>query len=45
MYGSVTNTHVKENPCIVLIPSSALKSTGKYCLMKHGYIAISYFKK
>jgi hypothetical protein len=34
MYGSVTNTHVKENPCMVLIPSSVLKSTGKYCLMK-----------
>jgi hypothetical protein len=34
MYGSVTNTHVKENPCKVLIPSSVLKSTGKYCLMK-----------
>jgi hypothetical protein len=34
MSGSVTNTHVKENPCMVLISSSVLKSTGKYCLMK-----------
>jgi hypothetical protein len=34
MYGSVTNTHVKEKPCMVLIPSSVFKSTGKYCLMK-----------
>jgi hypothetical protein len=34
MYGSIINTHVKENLCIVLIPSSVLKSTGKYCLMK-----------
>jgi hypothetical protein len=34
MYGSLTNTHVKENPCMVLIPSSVLKSKGKYCLMK-----------
>jgi hypothetical protein len=32
MYGSVTNTHVKENPCMVLIPSSVSKSTGKYCM-------------
>jgi hypothetical protein len=34
MYGSVTSTHVKQNPCMVLIPLSVLKSTGKYCLMK-----------
>jgi hypothetical protein len=34
MYGSVINTHVKENPCMVLIPSSVFKSTGKYCVMK-----------
>jgi hypothetical protein len=34
MYGSVTNTHVKENPCMVLIPSPVLKSTRKYCLIK-----------
>ncbi len=34
MYGSVTNIHVKENPCMVLIPSSVCKSRGKYCLMK-----------
>ncbi len=34
MYGSVTNIHVKENACMVLIPSSVLKSIGKYCLMK-----------
>jgi hypothetical protein len=34
MYGSVTTTHVKENPCMVLIPPSVLKSKGKYCLMK-----------
>ncbi len=34
MYGSVTNTHVKENSCMDLIPSSVLKSIGKYCLMK-----------
>jgi hypothetical protein len=34
MYGDVTNIHVKENPCMGLIPSSVLKSTGKYCLMK-----------
>jgi hypothetical protein len=33
MYGSVTNTHVKEN-FMVLIPSSVLESTGKRCLMK-----------
>ncbi len=32
MYGSVTNTYVKENPCMVLIPSSVSKSTGKYCM-------------
>ncbi len=30
MYGSVISIHVKENPCIVLRPSSVLKSTGKY---------------
>ncbi len=34
MFGSVTNTHVKENPCMVLIPSSVVKSPGIYCLMK-----------
>jgi hypothetical protein len=34
MYGSVTNTHVKENPYMVVIPSSVLKSIGKYCFMK-----------
>ncbi len=34
MYGSVTNTHVQKNPCMVLIPSSVFKSKGKYCLMK-----------
>jgi hypothetical protein len=34
MYGSVTMLHVKENSCMVLIPSSVLKSIGKYCLMK-----------
>jgi hypothetical protein len=34
MNGSVTNAHVKENPCMVFIPSSVLKSTGKHCLMK-----------
>jgi hypothetical protein len=33
MYGSITNTHVKEN-CMVLMPSSVLESTGKHCLMK-----------
>jgi hypothetical protein len=32
MYGSVT--HVMESPCVVLIPSSVLKSIGKYYLMK-----------
>ncbi len=34
MYDSVTNTHVKEIPCMVLIQSSVLKIIGKYCLMK-----------
>jgi hypothetical protein len=34
MYGSVTITHVKENSCMVLIPSSVSKSTGKHSLMK-----------
>jgi hypothetical protein len=41
MYGSVTKIHAKENPCIVLIPSSILKSTGKYCLMKPCMITLT----
>jgi hypothetical protein len=42
MYGSITNTHVKENPCMVLIPSSVSKSTGKYCLMKHCMVTLPF---
>jgi hypothetical protein len=42
MYGSVTNSHVKENPCMVLLPSSVLKSTGKYCLMKPCMVTLSF---
>jgi hypothetical protein len=42
MYGSVTNTHVNENPCKVLIPASVLKSTGKYCLMKPCMVTLSF---
>jgi hypothetical protein len=42
MYGSVTNSHVKENPCMVLIPSSVLKSTGKYCLMKPCMVTLPF---
>jgi hypothetical protein len=42
MYGSVTNTCVKENPCMVLIPSSVSKSTGKYCLMKHCMVTLPF---
>ncbi len=45
MYGSVTNTHVKENPCMILIPSSVLKSTGPFDGTLYGYIAFIYFKK
>jgi hypothetical protein len=40
MYGSVTNTRVKENPCMALIPSSVSKSTRKYCLMKHCMVTL-----
>ncbi len=42
MNGSVTNTHVKENPCMVLIPSSVLKSIGKYCLMKPCMVTLPF---
>jgi hypothetical protein len=42
MYGSVTNTCVKENPCMVLIPSPVSKSTGKYCLMKHCMVTLPF---
>jgi hypothetical protein len=42
MYGSVTNTHVKENSCMVLIPSSISKSTGKYCLMKPCMVTLPF---
>jgi hypothetical protein len=42
MYGSVTNTCVKENPCMVLIPSSVSKSEGKYCLMKHCMVTLPF---
>jgi hypothetical protein len=42
MYGSVTNTYVKENPCMVLIPSSVSKSTGKYGLMKHCMVILPF---
>jgi hypothetical protein len=42
MYGSVTNTHVKENPCMVFIPSSVLKSTEKYCLMKSCLVTLPF---
>jgi hypothetical protein len=41
MYGSVTNTHVKETPCMFLILSSILKSTGKCCLMKPCMVTLS----
>jgi hypothetical protein len=34
MYGSVTNTHVNENPCMVLIPSSVSKSTLPFPILK-----------
>jgi hypothetical protein len=40
MYGSVTNTHAKEN-CMVFIPSSVLESTGKHCLMKPCMVTLS----
>jgi hypothetical protein len=42
IYSSVTNTHVKENPCMVLIPSSVLKSTGKYGLMKPCMVTLPF---
>jgi hypothetical protein len=42
MYGCVTNTCVKENPCMVLIPSFVSKSTGKYCLMKHCMVTLPF---
>jgi hypothetical protein len=42
MYGSVTNNHVKENPCMALIPSSVLKSKGKYCLMKPCMVTLPF---
>jgi hypothetical protein len=42
MYGSVTNTLVKENPCMVLIPSSGLKTIGKYCLMKPCMVTLPF---
>jgi hypothetical protein len=42
MYGIVTNTYVKENPCMVLIPSSVLKSTGKYYLMKPCMVTLPF---
>jgi hypothetical protein len=42
MYGSVTTTHVNENPCMVLIPSPVLKSTGKYCLMKPCMVTLPF---
>jgi hypothetical protein len=47
MYGSVTNIHVKENPCMVLIPSSVLKHIGKILFDETLYvnIAIAYFQK
>jgi hypothetical protein len=45
MYGSVTKTHVKENPCMVLIPSSVLNKYRKILFNEtlYGYIAITYF--
>ncbi len=43
MYGSVTNTHEKENPRMVLRPSSVLKSTGKYFLMKPCMVILRLF--
>jgi hypothetical protein len=42
MYSSVTNAYVKENPCMVLIPSSVFKSTVKYCLMKTDMVTLSF---
>jgi hypothetical protein len=42
MYGSVTNTCVKRSPCMVLIPSSVSKSTGKYCLIKHCMVTLPF---
>jgi hypothetical protein len=42
MYGSVTNTYVNENPCMVLIPSSVKKSTGKYCLIKPCMVTLPF---
>ncbi len=47
MYGSVINSHVKENPYMVVIPSSVLKKYRKILFDEtlNGYIAITYFKK
>jgi hypothetical protein len=42
MYDSVTSTHVKENPYMVLLPSCGLKSTGKYCLMKPCMVTLPF---
>jgi hypothetical protein len=42
MHGSVTKAYVKESPCMVLIPSSVLKSTGKYCLMKSCMVTLPF---
>jgi hypothetical protein len=42
MYGSVANNHVKENPCMALIPSSVSRSTGKYCLMKTCMVTLPF---
>jgi hypothetical protein len=42
MYGNVTNTHVKENPCMVIIPSSVSNRTEKYCLMKPCMVTLPF---
>ncbi len=49
MYGSVTNTHVKENPCVLYVINAILcfKKYRKILFDEtlYGYIAIPYFKK
>jgi hypothetical protein len=42
MYDSVTNTHVKEIPCIVLIQSYILKSIVKYCFIKPCMVTLPF---
>jgi hypothetical protein len=47
MYGSVTNTHVKENPCMVLICTIICFKKYRKILFDeplYGYIAMTYFE-